>query len=64
LNFGIGRFFDIIMRYSLKMQSIVQYFVVFSKSFFFILSPFPIDALKSFLEFLQSLSNTCGINGL
>ncbi|KRY04619.1 hypothetical protein T03_8809, partial [Trichinella britovi] len=26
LNFGIGKFFDIIMRYSLKMQSIVQYF--------------------------------------
>ncbi|KRX87043.1 hypothetical protein T12_986, partial [Trichinella patagoniensis] len=29
-----GKFFDIIMRYSLKLQSIVQYFVVLSKSFF------------------------------
>ncbi|KRY96080.1 hypothetical protein T11_7071, partial [Trichinella zimbabwensis] len=29
-----GKFFDIIMRYSLKMQSIVQYFVVLGMSNF------------------------------
>ncbi|KRX47586.1 hypothetical protein T05_5527 [Trichinella murrelli] len=29
-----GKFFDIIMRYSLKLQSIVQYFVVLGNSIF------------------------------
>ncbi|KRX51360.1 hypothetical protein T09_11406, partial [Trichinella sp. T9] len=29
-----GKFFDIIMRYSLKLSSFVQYFIVLSKSIF------------------------------
>ncbi|KRZ97483.1 hypothetical protein T08_13578 [Trichinella sp. T8] len=35
LNFGIGKFFNIIMRYSLKLAIFVQYFVVLGKSIFF-----------------------------
>ncbi|KRX26486.1 hypothetical protein T07_11085 [Trichinella nelsoni] len=34
LNFGIGKFFDIIMKYSLIPFSVVQYFVVLGKSIF------------------------------
>ncbi|KRZ47484.1 hypothetical protein T02_7102 [Trichinella nativa] len=32
LNFGIGKFFNIIMRYSLNLPSFVQYFLVLGKS--------------------------------
>ncbi|KRY47920.1 hypothetical protein T03_16534, partial [Trichinella britovi] len=34
LNFGIGNFFDIIMRYSLKFPSLVQYFLLLGNSIF------------------------------
>ncbi|KRY53548.1 hypothetical protein T03_7804 [Trichinella britovi] len=34
LNFGIGKLYDIIKRYSFKLPTFVQYFVVLSKSIF------------------------------